>query len=531
MGRGFFKIILCMAVLLCLCSEAFGLAESTGPGGSNAQAIATACQNADGIKVGLLGGQNVLTSHEAFSGMTLVNHAAPGLTVLTGWHDTIAAGIIAAQPGTSHPDDIGIAPGAEIHSMRISNNLNVLTGLDSLVTTYNCRVIASVYSLSGIDNDGDSDVTLRYDYHAYNNNVIFANPAGQHPDFNIPGDSYNAIVTAGIKLKDVNDEYDYRMIGGESLSGLTLDGRRKPDIAGPSAAQTVPTTWDGVTASWTNTNGVGGSSGATSWSTPHTAGVAALLLKFADGTAEPDDGRNVVIKSVIVNSTFPNIDDKTGSSTNPADSANTWQADRGYGRIDALRAYQILSANRVARDVDITAEKGWAYETVAATEPHNYFIWCERNQRLVVTTTWSRRVNKQGPNYNPESEPRFDLDITIVDPNGQTVPLVNDAINNLIKADILIAEDGYYHVELVNSSDKTNRTYAMAFELLDPIAGDLYPADYIVDYNDIDILTGQWLLSGTGYEADIVVDANVNFFDFAELSQHWFEIDPAYYNP
>ncbi len=490
-------MILCVSTVACLCSEAWGLAESTGPGGSNAQAIRLACQNGDGIKVGILGGENVLASHEAFNGITVVNHAAAGLGVSVGWHDTIAAGIIASNGGASYPDDIGIAPGVEIHSMRISNDIDVLSGLDSLVNTYNCRVIASVYSLSGIDNDGDSDVTLRYDYHAYNNNVIFANPAGKHPDVNIPGDSYNAIVTAGIKLKDANNEYDYRMIGTESLSGLTLDGRRKPDIAAPSAAQTVPTTWDGVTASWTNTNGVGGSTGATSYSTPHTAGVAALLLKFADGSAEPDDSQNIVIKSVIVNSTFGNIDDKAGNPTDPADSNNTWHADRGYGRIDALRAYQILGANRVARDVNITAMKGWAYESVAAVEPHNYFIWAGKNQRLVVTITWNRRVYRQGPNYKVDSDPKFDLDMTIIDPNGLPVAGGNDSINNLIKADILVAEDGYYHVELVNTSNKTGRSYAMAFELLDPIAGDLYPADYIVDYKDVDSLTGQWISIGT----------------------------------
>ena len=144
MGRGFFKIIMCMATVACLCSEAFGLAESTGPGGSNAQAIRLVCQNGDGIKVGILGGQNVLISHEAFSGITVVNHAAAGLIVSVGWHDTIAAGIIGSNGGASYPDDKGVAPGAEIHSMRISNDIDALSGLDSLVNTYNCRVMATV---------------------------------------------------------------------------------------------------------------------------------------------------------------------------------------------------------------------------------------------------------------------------------------------------------------------------------------------------------------------------------------------------
>ena len=83
----------------------------------------------------------------------------------------------------------------------------------------------------------------------------------------------------------------------------------------------------------------------------------------ADGTGDPDDNQSEVIKVVIVNSAFGNINDKGGNPTYPADPNNTWHSDRGYGRIDALRAYELLSADKVAEGADITQARGWAYDT------------------------------------------------------------------------------------------------------------------------------------------------------------------------
>jgi hypothetical protein len=272
--------------------------------------------------------------------------------------------------------------------------------------------------------------------------------------------------------------------------------------------------------------------GETSFSAPHTAGVAALLLGLADDTNNPNDGHNEVIKAVIVNSTFPNIKDRSGNPTNPADPNNTWHPERGYGRIDALRAYELLDSNQVLADVNITEEKGWAYATMTNSfEEDSYRIYGEKNERFVLTVTWNRLVSKVGNSYYEESAPKFNLDLTIKDPNSQTIFSETDANNNLEKVDLLLPGDGMYKVVLKNTTDKKPRSYALAFERFVPIPGDFYPADYIVDYNDMATFSEQWLWTGENLQADLFDDDSniVNLPDFAEFANHWLETDGRYY--
>ena len=201
------------------------------------------------------------------------------------------------------------------------------------------------------------------------------------------GDAYNGITTGGLILNDPNNEYLYARVGSLSGAGPTDDGRRKPDITAPSQNQTMPN--GGGDTSW-HTWTAGG--GETSLSGPHTAGAAALLLALADDTPEPNDGHNEVIKAVIVNSTFPNINDRNNNPTNPAEPNNTWHPHRGYGRIDCLRAYELLNAGRIAPDANITQQNGWAFGTIEPNSEHTYTIYAQRNCRFVATLTWERRI-------------------------------------------------------------------------------------------------------------------------------------------
>ncbi len=562
MAKDAWKRVVCAIVVVVLCQSAFapkalGLAESTGPEGSNAQAVNDPCginETGAGIKVGIIGGQNVYKDHEAFDSNRIYNHQASGLSELIDWHDTVMAGIIASRgtPG-SHSDDIGVAPGVEIHSMRIAysgpstlppETTIISDGLSSLVSM-GCRVIVSGYDMSNLSvADGNSHLTLEYDYYAYNNNIVFANPAGKFvassiTQTTVPGDAYNDITTGGLILNDPNNQYVYRRVGTESLSGVTVDGRRKPDITAPSDAQTAPSTNGG----WLNTNSVGGQNGATSYSGPHTAGVAALLLGLADGTVEADDNQNEVIKAVIVNSTFPNIDDKTGAWTNPADANNAWNADRGYGRINALRAYQLLAAERVYKDTTIAADKGWAFDTVGDGGEHLYTIYGQKRYRLAATLSWNRRIewddtSEEGEIDLGELTPHLaDLDLRIYEPDNSNAIFSETLLglnskDNLEKCDILLTKDGDYTIRIVNDSDNgETASYGFAFELLEPIPADFEPIDYIVDYADLGVLSQQWLETDPDLEANLIADdANrVNMTDLAEFMNYWLESDPAYY--
>jgi len=530
---------LCPHVLM---PKAYGLAESTGPDGSNARVVHELDETGEGINVGIISADNVLKSHQAFYdkdsngnpvGESHVdNNDFSSYGIHESNHDTWMAGIVASRGWPGYWNDIGVAPDANICSAKVcwgvypdhSGSFSwIAEGLNWLVNERNCRVIVTGIA-TGSDPNGQSNETLLYDYYAYAYNTVFANAAGnENTIIAVFGDAYNGITTGGL---DVTQDDEYGQVGSVSGSGLTSDGRRKPDVVAPSQNQTMPS--GGSDTSWYEWTSSGGH---TSLSTPHTAGVAALLLGLADDSNEPNDGHNEVIKAVIVNSTFPNIKDKSGSSTNPADPNNTWHCDRGYGRLDALRAYQLLNTAAITQGVETTQQKGWAYATMTSEEENSYLIYSEKNERLVLTVAWNRLITESAPGvYNEESAPKFNIDLTIKDPNDETIFSETDTLYNLEKVDLLLPDDGVFEV-LINNSTKKDRSYALAFELLSPVPGDFYPADYIVDHSDMATVAQQWLLTGENLEADLFIDDNniVNLPDFAEFASHWLGTDARYY--
>lgn len=535
---------------LCPCTiapKAYGLAESVGPDGSNAQAVHDLGYLGQDVNVGLISAKNTRTTHEAFKDTNGISHAfyhdftGEGLYEPDN-HDTWVAGVVASRGGVSYPNDIGVAPGVDIHSAKITRKKSpsdpnrvidfswLADALDDLINDYNCQVIVTGIALEDEPNNGQSDWTMLYDYYAYEHNVVFANASGKnHTHPTVFGDGYNGITTGGLVVTDPNV---YLRVGSNSNIGPTDDGRRKPDLAAPSQNQTMPgggsdNSWN----TWTTADG------ATSLSTPHTAGLAALLLGLANDTAEPNDGHNEVIKAAIVNSTFPNINDKNNNSTNPADPNNVWHPHRGYGRIDALRAYELLNTNQVTRDVNITQPKGWAFDTIAGQLEHTYTIYAQRHWRLVATLTWDRRIEwndafPYGKINSGELSPYLaDLDLRVYEPNDANAiytGLFSD--DNLEKCDLLLTTTGDYLIKVINNSASESPDYGLAFELLPPIPGDFDPIDYIVDYVDLARLTQEWLLVGPDLEADLVSDDNtVDMKDFAAFANHWLEIEPAYY--
>jgi len=520
------SVVLTLIGVLCVAS-AFALSNSTGPNGCNAQAVHALGYTGQGVKIGLVTAQHALVTHEAFfdkdeNGYPVGNSCVSCIDTTSENiyspldHDTNMAGIIASRGGQLYPNDKGAAPSCSIINAKISAGQSVSlswvqAALDQF-RTQGCRVIATgvAFSSGDITPDGQNQWSSLYDYYAYQYGLIFANAAGNESNtIAVFGDAYNGITTGGL----IYDDPDvYRKIGAVSGSGLTVDGRRKPEAAAPAYNQRVPTT--GGDTVWTITYGQ--TEGYTSWAVPHTAGVAAVLLSYADTTTEPDDGKSEVIKAVIVNSTFPNILAKNGSWTDPANT--TWHPERGYGRLDTLRAYQTLAAGKVVPG-SLTQQKGWAYrsfkEKNAFTE--QYAISGSKNQRLITTLTWHRKVSQS---LIPESN-SLNISLTIYDPQGQQVISLTGGKDNLRKADILLQQDGIYEVRISKSSilwgQATTRYYALAFELLDPLEGD-WNTDYKVDLGDLTLLWDCWL-EGCALDA------------FELLSAHWLAIDARYAAP
>jgi hypothetical protein len=519
-------------ILAIFCGSVYALQGSTAADGSNAQAVHQLGITGQGINVGLISARNVRDTHQAFNdsnGVHVFNFDYSGSEVnYTGGdfpgHDTWVAGIIASRGWTSHPNDIGVAPGCDVYSARVADNTDGITtghvenALDSLINTYNCSVFVTAIALSE-DADGSSQYTLMYDYFAYNSNVIFAVASGNNSSNpSVFGDAYNGITTAAL-IDEPNNFY--LRVGSLSNPGPTIDGRKKPEISSPGSSQTTPSINSDTSYYITAKDG------ATSFSVPQTGGVAALLLQYANQSADADDGHNEVIKAVIVNSTFPNIKNKSGNPTYPADPNNVWHPQRGYGRIDALRAYQTLSADRIIEDTTVIAPTGWAYDTMNSSATHTYVIAGKKNERLILTVTWNRQPKKTGPNYSDETSPKFNIDVNVVNSALEVLFSEANSLDNLEKIDILLPADDNYIIFLKNTTSKS-RAYGLAFERLLPLTGD-FNVDYIVDELDLRQMSIDWL--DTSPDTDII-DANiVNWLDFAEFADNWLKIEPKYYNP
>lgn len=529
-----------LAGMLFASAPAMAILESVAEGGCNIQPLHELGHRGDGVRIGLITCRHARSSHEAFfdkapdnsptgdSHVHIIDQTDPP-SYEPDWHDTPMTGIIISRGGAEYPNHLGMAPAAEVYNAKVTQpnpqnpqsrlfNVQWLENSLDQLAAEDVKVALSGFQLAGTEADGQNLYALMYDYYADEYDILFTNAAGNASAGITPfGDGYNGITVAGLVYNPV-DIYTYA--GSTSNPGPTADGRRKPDLATPAKSLWVPAV-AGDTA-WSSQ----GHNGETSWAAPHAAGCAAVLLGYAQTTDEPDDARSEVIKAVLVNSTFPNINDKSNQST----TGQVWHPHRGFGRLDAWRAFETLSAGRVVPSSEILQEKGWARQVI--DRPHQqdvYTVSGLKDRRLLLTLTWHRRVTKNGPlSYTAES-PAFRLDLTVSDPSGQVIFSETDTPDNLRKADLLLPADGLYEITVRNTTSRTNRDYALAFELLPPIAAD-FNIDYIVDISDLTALSSLWLQTGCAVcPVDLVVDSSIDLRDFSSFSGEWLETDYRYY--
>ena len=544
--RWFCLIFICAAFLLpgsIFIDTAFAIAESTGAGGSDAIGVHQLGETADGVNIGLVSLGNVRTTHLAFRDSAGVSHVFNYDFIGGGFeitnHETWVAGILASRGTSDFPDRVGVACGADVYCGNVQKNssvafINFYNVLKGLVVTLDCDVVMIDFILSTVAN-GDSSWTLLCDYFAYNYNVLFALPAGNgNTQVAVFGDSYNGITTGGLILTDAANQYDYRTVGNLSGQGFTVDGRRKPDMAMPSQGQTIPNaSSDTAWITWTSNQG------ETSFSVPHCAGEAGLLYGAANETSTSNDNYCQVIKAVMINSTFPNINDKQNANTDPATAENTWHYQRGYGRGDCLRGYELIKSPEMESGRTTTNRKGWAYDSLSPGQSDVYSVYVPKNCRLVATLVWNRRVkwvdyDQNGIIGSSElSGYLANLDLEIYEPSNSTAifsEIVNglNADDNVEKCDILATKSGVYNLTIKNkSTNGESAAYGLAFEVLEPVAGDLGPIDYVVDMKDLEIMSQSWLMEDS--DINLAGGNRIDFADFAELMNGWLDYDPKYY--
>lgn len=455
--------------ILC-CQVAYGLNEAVGQNGQNASAVHQKGITGAGVSVGLLSAGNVRAGHTAFeraSGSAVTNYDFTESGLSRSSHDTEMAGIILSAGSPSHPDQIGVAPGVRLHSARFSNKQlypsKVENALNTLIKNHHCRIIMTGIQLPReiVIADGNSNWTRLYDYYADTYDVIFAAAAGNSsPLVTVFGDCYNGITTAGMVKSDPNGLYD--KIGPLSNPGPTADGRKKPDVAACTQGLVTPTgTGDNH---WKTLDPDG--RGLTSYAVPHTAGVAALLLEAAAKSTTKNDDKTEVIKAVIINSAA-HIPPETGNHTGRwPDSISAWKPDSGYGKLNAFKAYQTLTAGPVSLDVPAEQYTGWAYGVIGKNKSHEYKIRGTKGQQLIVTITWHRKIQKIGNKYF-DAPNRFYLDLKILSPSDKMITFETAGRNNLIKIDQFLKEDGIYTISLKNPTLAKDHDYGMAFDLIE----------------------------------------------------------------
>jgi len=531
-------VIVLLLLIAALSANTYALDESTGSNGSNAQAAHQLDITGRGVNIGLISGRNALDTHYAFydkdqqgypvGDPCVINYDYSGDGISVSSHDTYMAGIMVSRGDANHPQCVGAAPGARLHIGRVADaNDDIYSdkleqALDELVELHGCDVLVPGFSVGGIA-DGNSVWSLMYDYYAFQYDVVLIAPAGNSDScIDILGDCYNALTTGGLVLSsNPAGTSSYLRVGTISGSGPTTDGRYKPELTAPSQDQTVP-----AASSNHGWNTIGGSAGLTSYAVPHVAGTAAVLLEEAKQSEDPRAEHNEVIRAIMVNSAFSNIDDKNGNWTDPAYNITAWNPERGFGRVDAGRALFLLRSGSIDTDTTINRTKGWGYELMGPNQQVHYLLEGSRNCRLTVTLAWNRKVTRRLGGYSAESEPSFSLELEIVNPDGETIFSSSGYTGNLVKYDRLLAVDGVYELFITNRTSKNNRGYGLAFELIEPLNADIPPLDYTVDWIDLRSLAGCWD-TGTG-PADLDDNGLIDLADLSLLAGQWMEYAPAY---
>lgn len=156
-----------------------------------------------------------------------------------------------------------------------------------------------------------------------------------------PAAIYDASFTVG-----ATDDQN-RIAGFSSRGPVTIDGsgRRKPDIVAPGVdiRSSLPTYL-------ANPNEPYGTIDGTSMAAPHVAGLVALLV-----SAEPLlAGRVDAIEAIITNSALPLMTDEGCGTDAPNSLPNNVY---GWGRIDALAAYEALGGGIITYDVFVPVLK------------------------------------------------------------------------------------------------------------------------------------------------------------------------------
>lgn len=333
-----------------------------------------------------------------------------------GGHATFVAGC-AAGDDVNNPGTAARRGAAWAARLAIANrqDLSLYSGTASLLSELTAQAAAgaTIHTNSWHENNVDSSNQAIYsqtavdtDTFIWNNedHLVLGSAGNNGEEQGAPGTAKNAICVAAAQA-DPNE-----MSIGDGNPGPTADGRSKPDLVGVGCSI--------QSATVSTTCGTGPRSAcATSYSTPHIAGAAALVRQYytegwyPTGTPEPSRAftpSGALLKATLLNSTR-NMTGVTDGFPGPT---------QGWGIIrldDALPFPGDPISIRVwdTRNVDGLA--------TGETAEHHVDV-ATNTQRLKVTLVWTDPPSAA----NSTTGLVNDLDLEVVSPDGTQTFLGND---------------------------------------------------------------------------------------------------------
>ncbi|UCG46426.1 MAG: S8 family serine peptidase [Phycisphaerales bacterium] len=308
-----------------------------------------------------------------------------------------------------------------------------------------------------------------------------------------------------------------------SSSGPAGAGHSKPDIVAPGNC---------LAADVNDPNDYNPTGSFSSFSTPLVAGAVGLLVQKAKqdpalSAAVSPAGGNCVIKAILLNAAAKLPYWHKGRLDTDDDHTAPLDHVQGAGMLDALAAYNQLTAGQAApgrvpatgwdsnvlRKPDKTAE----IYRITVPQPDGAFI--------TVTAVWNRHYSNLFPfKPLPDADANLRLELRAVDPNNPDNDYCLDhsdsAIDN-VEHIYVRADANYTDYEIVLSfSDADNpeepqtvQPYALAWNTGRPENSDsilLYDlnADGIVEAEDVAIFVNNWLEARQTAEAYVLGDIN-----------------------
>ncbi len=405
--------------------------------------------------------------------------------LLSGHGTHVAATLLGDGSGESAA--LGMAPAATFHMYTHESQSGFfgiygsLYGLFSHSWNQNARIHTNSWGTSNLGNYSQTSSNVDdfvHDYPGYM--VLFsAGEMGNGADSGItpPGTAKNAL-TVGASTTGSQNSLPQGQVATFSSSGLTNDGRIKPEIVAPGvlicSARAAEATLvqgqacsslthdDGTTPLYVAMNG-------TSMATPVVAGASALVRQFlrAEGVSEP---RSDLIRAVLINGAK---DIGTNDIPNPSE---------GWGQLSLDNS--LYPSSQSGDDLDVM------YDYSRELYPGHGFTYTfdvELGAGLDVTLAWN---DDKGSAVANQSASRLvnDLDLSVTSPDG-VVYLGNqfisgfsssggseDRVNNLERIKIQSAISGVWTVTVGNSGGDVQ-----GFSIVvSAIADELYESDLTV---------------------------------------------------